>query len=153
MEKIWIYQLNRLLQPEEEQEMQPLLDTFVSQWDAHGQLLAAGAEIRFKHFVILRVNVKQTPPSGCSVDSSVRFLKQLESQFDLQLFDRLMIACLIDEQVQLFSKSSLKDAYKEGRVDDQTLFFNNLVDRYDQLEAQWLIPLHQSWVYPFLQKP
>jgi hypothetical protein len=152
MEKIWIYQLNKTLSKDALSAMQEELQQFVAHWDAHGLLLQAGAEIRYDHFVILKINVQQTPPSGCSIDTSVRFLKQLEQKFDVQLFDRLTIACLIQQQVQLFSINALKEAYAAGEIDEQTLTFNNLIDRYPQLESEWLIPLSKSWVYPKLQK-
>ena len=153
MEKIWVYQLNRALEQAEEQSLLQELHYFVASWDAHGQLLAARAEIRHHHFVILGVDVQKTPPSGCAVDKSVHVLKKLEERFDVRLFDRMTLACFMDEHVTLFTKSSLKEAFEQGLVNEDTPFFNNLIESYEQLETDWLIPLKNSWVFRFLESP
>ena len=76
MERIWIYQANKLLTIEEETKVQKKLEEFTAEWNAHGHPLAASVEIRYHLFVILAVDQSVTMPSGCSIDKSVRLFKE-----------------------------------------------------------------------------
>jgi hypothetical protein len=41
----------------------------------------------------------------------------------------------------------------DGKVDDQTLVFNNLVSTKNELDSNWQIPLHKSWHKRLLSTP
>ena len=83
--RVWIYQANRSFSEEELTEIKQKLDTFITNWTAHGADLNAGYDIRYKRFIILAVDQTSQSATGCSIDASVRFIQQLE-QTTLQLF-------------------------------------------------------------------
>jgi hypothetical protein len=51
---------------------------FTNSWAAHGIPLNAGFDIRFNQFVILAADEYVQQASGCSIDDSVRKVKELE---------------------------------------------------------------------------
>ena len=67
--RIWIYQCNRSFSPEELEEITAGLNTFLTQWTAHGSDLKAGFEIKYKRFIIIGLDQAEASASGCSIDA------------------------------------------------------------------------------------
>ena len=84
--------------------------------------------------------------SGCSTDGSVRLIKEIEASFKTPLFDRLSLAFLIKEKVQVIPFSQVSYALENHFVDENTLYFNNTVGTKAELETKWIIPLRDSWL-------
>lgn len=145
MERIWIYQADRQLIDTEKTHILNKLESFTSQWKAHGKALAAKAEIRYDRFVILMVDDEVEQPSGCSIDRSVHLLKEIEAETNLSLFDRMQIAYHAAAGVEAVSRDEFEQLIAEGKVTDETIVFNNLITSYPELETHWEIPLKDSW--------
>ena len=145
MERIWIYQAGRPLLRGEETRILEKLESFTSQWKAHGKSLAATAEIRYGRFVIIRVDDDVAPPTGCSIDKSVHLLKDIESELGITLFDRTQIAYRDEEGVQSVPRAEFEQLIARGEVTRDTVVFNNLVAFYPELEDKWEVPLRESW--------
>lgn len=75
--RIWIYQSDRALTDSEVDALKPVLTQFVTEWTSHGQTLQASAEIFHNRFLVIANDEDVNSPSGCSIDASVRFVKQL----------------------------------------------------------------------------
>ncbi|MGN6639512.1 MAG: ABC transporter ATPase, partial [Mucilaginibacter sp.] len=90
--RVWIYQSNRELTDNETSRLLDLLNKFAAEWTAHNHQLKAKAEIRYNRFIVLIVDESQAGASGCSIDKSVNFLKGLEQEFGISLFDRFNFA-------------------------------------------------------------
>jgi hypothetical protein len=84
--------------------------------------------------------------SGCSTDSSVRLIKEIEGRFNTQLFDRQQLAFIIKEKVQLLPISQLAFGSDNGFIEPDTLYFNNTVLTKKELEHNWIIPVKSSWL-------
>jgi len=89
--RVWIYQNQRPILAEDQVSIQEKLNEFVSTWAAHEVPLYGGATILEDYFIVLAVDQTKTVASGCSIDTSVHFIKELEQKFNLTLFDRLNI--------------------------------------------------------------
>ena len=79
--KIWIYQNQGAIPQETQKAIQAKLDVFVRQWAAHKVQLYGASAILEDHFIVLAVDENMTAASGCSIDSSVHFIKELEKEF------------------------------------------------------------------------
>lgn len=145
MERIWIYQADRLLTDIEAKYVLDKLEGFTSQWKAHGKSLAAKAEIRHNRFVIVMVDDHVAPPTGCSIDKSVHLLKEIEAETGVNLFDRTQVAYRDGEQIKAVSRAEFERLVATGEVTDQTIVFNNLIASYPELESHWEVPLKESW--------
>jgi hypothetical protein len=73
--KLWLYQTNRPLNSTEITWLNEQLEEFTKQWAAHGNQLKAAGEVLNPYFVALAVDLTHENASGCSIDSSVRFIK------------------------------------------------------------------------------
>jgi hypothetical protein len=144
--RVWIYQANRLLSLSEALEAETLIDDFVANWKSHGADVKGFGTLLFGQFIVLMSDETETGVSGCSTDSSVRFIKEMEQQFNLQLFDRLSLAFIVKDKIQLLPLSQLKYAIDNGFIEPDTLYFNNVVLTKNEMEQRWIIPLRESWL-------
>ncbi|MBR9999039.1 MAG: hypothetical protein KFF73_08710 [Cyclobacteriaceae bacterium] len=144
--RIWIYQSDRPFTPQETELVGELSDEFLTEWTAHGHELKAAARILYDHFLILSVNEKINGVSGCSIDASVRFIREIESRLNIVLTDRSKIAFLKHGDVRMTDLRSIKNEIENQSITRDTLIFNNLVQTKGALKDQWLVPAGESWM-------
>lgn len=143
--KVWIYQADRPLKSEERQKIQEMGERFVADWSAHGSSLKARFKIFYDRFLVFFVDESQQEATGCSIDRSVHFIKGLESDLDLDLMDRRMVAYKDGEGVSVIPFDQLDNAVQEGRLDRNSIVFNNLVRTKKEFDEGWEIALGESW--------
>lgn len=144
--RVWIYQSSRLLTLSEALQLEPMLEEFAAQWKSHGAQVKAYANLLFGQFIVLMADETAAAVSGCSTDSSVRFIKEVEALFKLNFFDRQTLAFVVKDKVQLLPLSQLDYALQNGFINSETLYFNNLADTKAALLNNWLIPAGKSWL-------
>ena len=144
--RVWIYQSNRKFTEDEAEYIANQAEKFVSQWAAHGQELKSTFQVLRNQFLVFFVDEDHNSASGCSIDSSVNFVKSLESKFGLNFFDRTLVAVSDQEDVTLFSLSEIKQKVAEGAINEQTMVFNNLVKDKREFEEAWVVPAKDSWL-------
>lgn len=143
--RVWIYQADRNLAPEELTAVQERLSDFTATWEAHGKVLKAAATIQYNRFIIFMVDEVQASVTGCSIDKSVALLKTIEQEFNLSLFDRMQLAYRDEHGIQVCSKATFESLIATGLVTENTVVFNNLVQTYAALQNEWEIPAKESW--------
>jgi len=143
--RVWIYQSSRPFSAEEQESIQQKLSSFVAVWNAHGKSLAAKAELRHGLFIVLGVDEQKVQASGCSIDSSVHFLKGLEREFGVSLFDRFQLAYRDGEEIKVVSRPEFEQLIQSGLVHSETIVFNNMVTDETGLLRDWEIPFKKSW--------
>ena len=126
--------------------MEDLLNDFTDKWLSHGTPVKGAGYLFFGQFIILMADEKATGVSGCSTDSSVRLIKDIEQRFGVNMFDRTTLAFVVKDKVQLLPLSQLQYAFDNGFIDSHTLYFNNLVQTKAELENNWLVPIKDSWL-------
>jgi len=143
--RVWIYQSDRKFTSTEETEILNKLAAFTNQWKAHGNELLAKAEIRYGFFIILTVDESQAGVTGCSIDSSVRLIKEIEQEYHVDLFNRFNIAYKVNEEVVVNSKEDFETLVNIKQVTPETVVFNNMVQNLAELESKWEVPFKNSW--------
>lgn len=144
--RVWIYQGDRPFTGDEAAHSRRLLTAFVDSWASHGTPVKGHAAILYNQFILLLADETASGVSGCSTDSSVRLIKEIEQQTGIRLFDRLNLAFLIDGQVRLIAMSALPEALHTGIVTPDTPYFNHTVQSKRELESNWRIALKDSWL-------
>ena len=144
--RVWIYQSNRLFTLNEALEIEETLKEFISKWNSHGTPVKGEAHLFFGQFVVLIADETATGVSGCSTDSSVRIIKDMEQRYGVNMFDRTALAFVVKEKIQLLPLSQLQYALDNNFIGPDTIYFNNLVQTQAELETKWLIPLRDSWL-------
>lgn len=148
--RVWIYQADRAFTPYEVQSLTPSLQQFAQQWTAHKLALRADAAILHLHFLVLVVDENVHDASGCSIDSSVKFVKEIGAQLNIDFFNRLNAVIKMDQQFEILSPDALKASLIAGHVNAQTMVFNNMVNNLSELRNEWLLPLEQTWMKRYL---
>jgi hypothetical protein len=148
--RIWIFQADRPFAASEMKVVEDSLRQFTAEWAAHGSPLKTSFTVKFNQFIILAADESHQSPSGCSIDSSVRVLKETEQRFDIQLFDRNQVAFKLGDRITLIPLRELKQKFKDGILNDRTLTFNNLVASKSELERAWLVPAGQTWLKRYM---
>jgi hypothetical protein len=143
--RVWIYQSDKKLSNAVVQQIQERLTSFTTEWTAHNNQLKAKGEIRYNRFLILIVDETQAGASGCSIDKSVNFMKRLEQEFNLNLFDRFNLAYREADEVLSLPRHGFEDLLKQGSINTNTIVYNNLVQNLTELETKWEVPFKDSW--------
>lgn len=144
--RVWIYQSSRAFIDREEREVNEQLEQFYTQWLSHGTPVKGWAKLLFKQFIVMMADETATGVSGCSTDSSVKVIKSIERQYEVNLFDRLMLTFLVNDKAQMLPLNQVQYALDKGYITTDTPLFNNTVLTKKALEENWLVPLKDSWL-------
>ena len=144
--RVWIYQASRLFTIAEALSIEATLNDFTKEWKSHGDPVKGAAFLFFGQFIVLMADETLIGVGGCSTDSSVRFIKQLEQQYKVNLFDRTQLAFIVKDKVELLPLTQFTYAVENGFIDRDTLYFNNTISNKEELENLWIIPVSKSWL-------
>lgn len=148
--RIWIYQCNRKLSDDEVASIANQTEVFLKEWTAHGTDLEAGLEMKYNRFIVLGLNQANASASGCSIDASVRFIQQLEKQFDVDFLDKMNVTFYNGKYIAFKTLSDFKKMAKARSVSSNTVVFNNLVNTKEEYLENWEVPAKESWHSRFL---
>jgi hypothetical protein len=143
--RVWIYPSNRPFRDGELEYLKDALTIFISEWTAHNQELEAGFTLPYNRFIILGLNKEKTNASGCSIDSSVHFILELEKKLDLILLDKMNVTFKQGDYLTHKSLEDFKKMAKEKSINKSTIVFNNLVDTVEAYQKFWEVPAQDSW--------
>jgi hypothetical protein len=149
--RVWIYQANRSFTEQELEEIQTKLDIFIEHWTAHGSDLQSGYLIKYKRFIIIGLNQNLNKATGCSIDASVRFIQQLESDYQVDLMDKMNVSYKQGEFIAYKTLLDFKQMAKEKAVSKNTIVFNNLVANIAEFNENWEVPASESWHSRFIK--
>jgi len=144
--RVWIYQCNRLFNLDEALLIEELLEGFTKTWLSHGAKVKGYANLFFGQFIVLMADETATGISGCSTDSSVRLIKNIEQDYNVNLFDRQTLAFVLKERIQLLPMDQLDNAIADEFINADTLYFNNTVQTKNELLNRWIIAVKESWL-------
>ena len=148
--KVWVYQSSRPFTREEIELLNTKLASFAVQWTAHNKQLNAMGEVFEDRFVVLMVDETHTSASGCSIDTSVHFIKEVENHFGVSMFDRTIVNFQSPSGIQTIALNELQDKFKLGLVTHQTIVYDPLVNTKMALDSSFKAPLGNTWMNNFI---
>ncbi len=151
--RVWVYQSSRLFLLVEVFEIEKMLVDFVESWQSHGTPVKGYANLFYGQFIIVMADETASGVSGCSTDSSVRVIKTMEQLFNVKMFDRLNLAFLVKDKVQLLPLSQLQYAADNNFITADTIYFNNTVVSKKELLENWMVPIQKSWLAKKISLP
>lgn len=149
--RVWIYQANRKLNANEIAFIEQFLAKEIDDWSAHGAALKAGFEIRFDQIICIFADESQHAASGCSIDSSTRWFKDLGAKFGIDFFDR-SAAVVKNNELQLVSFLGIKKAVEEGLITPASLIATPQVANLDAYSKQWPEKAEASWLKKYFKQ-
>ena len=154
--RVWVYQADQPLSDGDVARTQQLLQHALSEWAAHGQPLLASAQVIENRFVVIGVDEGYNLPSGCSIDASVRTLRDVGQQVGrgdadaahrpIDFFDRSVAIRSADGSVQTLALPALKQAVADGLLTPDTPVFNTLSATKAEFLTRWQVRAADSWV-------
>jgi hypothetical protein len=138
--RIWIYSSDREFTGTERIYVKEKLQEFVDGWAAHGKGLLAAADVLFDRFIVLAVDEQKVRASGCSIDSSVRFIKELGGELNVDFFNRLKLYVVKDEEIKRIHIVDLK-------LHENDLLFDPMIADLNDFRNNWLIPVKESLLF------
>ncbi len=144
--KVWIYQCNRDFTKMEAEEIKSVLNNFASSWTSHGAKVKGFATLLLETFIMFMADESATGVSGCSTDSSVRVVKEIENNYNVELFNRQLLAFWVDNKIVQIPLNELHTALSNQFISPETLYFNNTILSKKEIEEKWLTKLKYSWL-------
>ena len=144
--RVWIYQSSRLFTLSEALQLEEELKHFGENWLSHGASVNASCFLFYGYFIILMADEAEINVSGCSTDSSVRFVKNIEQSYNVSLFDRTNLAFIVKDKIELLPLSQVNYAIQNGYISDSTLFFDNAIQDISAFKNKWIVPVADSWL-------
>lgn len=150
--RVWIYQSSRLFFISEALQIEDLLNEFLEKWNTHGTPVKGYANLLFGQFVVLMADETAAGVSGCSTDSSVRLIKQIEEAFKVDMFNRQNLAFLVKDKVETIPLAQVNYALENNLITKDTIYFNNVVLDKTAFLTKWMIPVKDSWLNARISK-
>lgn len=150
--RIWVYQSDRKFTEGEVAWIKERLETFCGQWNTHGAKMPTSFTIKFDQVIVFSVDESQLGASGCSIDSSVRTLREIEQKLGVNLLDQGKVGFLASEDnLAVNSVFGVKDSVQAGLLNPETLVLNPLVKEKADLDNKWLISAKESWLNKYFR--
>ena len=144
--RVWVYQSDRPFTTDEATRIKEQLKAFGLEWHSHGDTVKNFASLFYDRFIILMADESETVVGGCSTDSSIHFLKNIEKEYQVQLLNRQILAFIIDEKIETIPLEKVNKAIEEELINGETFYFNNTILTKRDLLSKWIIPIKDSWL-------
>lgn len=144
--RVWVYQANRELTPQETGIITETLKASLDTWEAHGKPLTASGKIFEHRFIVIAVDERDELPSGCSIDKSVHWLQEIGQRMNIDFFDRSLAFLDDNGHVQTIPVPKIKQAVINETILPSTTVFDNQVATKAQWMSRWKIPASNSWL-------
>ena len=143
--RVWIYQSDRIFTEDEVIQIEDKLEVFVAGWTHHGDALNGASVVKYKQFIVLGIDENTKGASGCSIDSSVFFIKEIEKLLNVQLLNRMQTAFRLDDIIEVVSLAEFTGLVNDNKIVKDTVVFNNLVATKGEFDNQWEVSAKDSW--------
>jgi hypothetical protein len=145
--RVWVFGAARPLTTEEQRRLRDHVDSFITQWAAHGAPVVGGGELRHDRFLLVAADERATGVSGCSIDTLFRTLGDLERELGISLRDSGTVFFRdTDGAVRAEPRAAFRKRALSGGVGPDTVVFDNTVGTVGDVRAgRWETPLARAW--------
>ena len=123
------------------------LDDFFSQWNSHGAAVVGRWRVLEDRFLVVLREPEGAEVSGCSIDSMVGQVKELERELGIRLLDSSRIFYRAqDGSVRSATRMEFKAQIAAGGIGPDTEVFDTTLTRLaDLIPGAFSKPLRESW--------
>ncbi len=148
--KVWVYQAENELTEETISDVLAMGTTFIESWESHGSEIPASIDVFYKQFVVISADDCGDTLCGRAKDGQLRMMKEIESNLGLSLTNRMITSYKNEEKIETISFNEFKELAKSGKINKDTIVFNNLVETKNDFVTKWETPAQNSWHNQFL---
>ena len=145
--RIWIYVANRKITAAEVADTKAKLAVFCESWAAHGNQLKADYHVFHNQLLVLGVDEQVEAASGCSIDKATAIFQQIDAELQLDLFNRMNLTFLQNEEIRIVKMQDINQAYIIGLIKEDTVFLDNTISILSDLRTRWHVPFKASWAF------
>jgi hypothetical protein len=136
--RVWLYVSDRPFDATESNYIQDALSDFTqNKWTTHGTKLMASGSVLMNQLVVLAVDEEVMNASGCSIDSSVRLMKQLGTELKVDFFNRLFVLISKESEIKRVHFQDLHQ-YADWKL------LNPMVSSLEEVRNRFLIDVKES---------
>jgi hypothetical protein len=144
--RVWVYQADRKFSDSQAAMIREHLARFCEGWNTHGNRMPTSFELLENQIILLAVDESQLGASGCSIDSSVRALRELESILQINLTDQGKISLKqASGDLKVIPAIGVKSRVVAGEIDQDALVINPQIRTKSDLKSFWQ-PVRNSWL-------
>ena len=144
--RVWVYQADHRFTETGEKLIRERMERFCEGWNTHGNLMPTSFEILENQILVLAVDESNLGASGCSIDSSVRTLRELENLLQINLTDQGKISLKKSSgELRVIPALGVKSRVTSGEIDLETEVINPQIQTKADLKNLWQ-PVRNSWL-------
>ena len=145
--RAWLYTADRVLTVEEQNALRAGIESFLTEWVAHGQSLQASWRLEGGRSLIIALDDRSPNATGCSIDAKVHWLQAFGKQWGVDWMKRNTVTYYMEE-ASAWSEVPLASfwaARKAGVVGEDTRLVNAVVSRKLECEPTLVCAFSISW--------
>lgn len=144
--RLWIFAADRPLADGERDRLVDSVESGLAAWSAHGSPVSWGHTLVHDQFLLIAVDETHTALSGCSIDSAMHRVAELEKQLGISFLDHGRVFYRKQDAVAVADRSGFRALAETGEVDASTVVFNNVLQTLGEWRAGgWEVPARDSW--------
>ena len=143
--RVIIYPASRPFTAKESKIIAEKLYDFLSGWAAHGKPLSSSFKIEKNQFIVICVDEEKEAASGCSIDALGKIMRDLDTEFNLGLFDRMKASFVENGEIKTLKLQDFKKGLKDGSISKDIEVFDFSKGTYVAFLSDFLLPLKRSW--------
>jgi hypothetical protein len=143
--RIWVYNAQRAVQTAEMEVLAPEMMNFIQNWKAHGKDLEASFEWLHQQILILKVNEDTQLATGCSIDSWMAFLQQIDVAYKFDFFKRDRIAIEQEGKLTMYAMNEIPAAWESGEISENALLLDHTISKLSDFDF-YKKPILDSWI-------
>lgn len=146
--RLWIYASERAFSDSEQNLIETEMSQFLENWTAHKRELKTGWQLAHRQFVLVAVDESMMAASGCSIDSIVKYLAQLQNRLQCKIVGTHANIFFKDQAgaVQCVDRPQFKQLLSEDKVNSETIVFDNTIQTLGDFRlGKWEVAMKNSW--------
>ena len=148
--KTWVYPASRKFYSNELEDLENKIKAFVSSWKSDDPEFKASYQFLYDRFVIILAEDPNGKLTNQDLDAVVGFILKLQTDYEIELLDRMNVCFKQGEFVQYKEIKEFKKLLKNKSVSAKTIVFDNLIQTKEELRHFWEVPITESWYNRFL---
>ena len=141
--RIWIYQAQRELSEPELESLSVFLKNAVESWESHGKPVTGSFKFFHNRILVIAAANGFDEVSGCSIDTSTRWLKQILSETGIDFFDR-SVPYFSGEEINYLPVFQIKTFIDLKTISADTYILNHQIDTISRLKKDWKVKASDS---------
>lgn len=143
--RVIVYPASRPFSPKESKIITEKLYDFLATWAAHGKPLSSSFKIERNQFIVICVDEEKEAASGCSIDALGTVMREMDSEFELGLFDRMKASFIENGETKTMKLQEFRKGLKEKTISTDIEVFDFSKNTYVAFLSDFLLPLRRSW--------